>query len=114
MTTSKLINYTTREFVSENELELYASKQDDIFTPEVIEEFKKVGMLRRVLTKLWNKEGVHRVGILFEYRDEKAFAACQSLLEKHYIPMVKTFITKVVGSRGIVVHEFSSEELTKS
>ena len=30
-------------------------------------------MLRRVLTKLWNKEGVHRVGILFEYRDEKAF-----------------------------------------
>ena len=34
----------------------------------------------------------------------------QSLLEKHYIPMVKTFITKVVGSRGIVVHEFSSEE----
>ena len=67
-------------------------------------------MLRRVLTKLWNKEGVHRVGILFEYRDEKAFAACQSLLEKHYIPMVKTFITKVVGSRGIVVHEFSSED----
>ena len=44
---------------------------------------------------------------------KKAFAACKSLLEKHYIPMVKTFITKVVGSRGIVVHEFSSEELTK-
>ena len=65
-------------------------------------------MLRRGLTKLWNKEE-HRVGILFHI-DEKAFAACQSLLEKHYIPMVKTFITKVVGSRGIVVHEFSSEE----
>ena len=54
-------------------------------------------MLRRVLTKLWNKEGVHRVGILFEYRDEKAFAACQSLLEKHYIPIVKKFITKVLA-----------------
>ena len=37
MTSSKLINYTTREFVSENELELYAAKQDDIFTPEVVE-----------------------------------------------------------------------------
>ena len=35
-------------------------------------------------------------------------------LEKHYIPMVKTFITKVVGSRGIVVHEFDSEEFKKS
>ena len=31
-------------------------------------------------------------------------------LEKHYIPMVKTFLTKVVGSRGIMLHEFSSEE----
>ena len=112
MTTSKLINYTTREFMSENELELYATKQDEIFTPKAIEEFKKAGMLRRVLTKLWNKEGVHRVGILFEYRDEKAYVACQSLLEKHYIPMVKTFITKVIGSRGIVIHEFSSEEFT--
>ena len=113
MPTSKLINYTTREFMSENELELYSTKQDEIFSPKVIEEFKKAGMLRRVLTKLWNKEGVHRVGILFEYRDEKAYIACQSLLEKHYIPMVKTFITKVIGSRGIVVHEFSSEEFTK-
>ena len=110
MPTSKLINYTTREFMSDNELELYAKKQDEIFTPKVIEEFKKAGMLRRVLTRIWNKEGVARVGILFEYRDEKAFAACQSLLEKHYIPMVKTFITKVVGSRGIVVHEFTSKE----
>ena len=68
-------------------------------------------MLRRVLRKLWNKEGVHRVGILFEYSGKKAFAACQSLLEKHYIPMVKTFITKVVENRGIMVHEFSSVEL---
>ena len=114
MTSTKLINYTTREFMSEHELELYIAKQNAIFTSQVIDEFTKAGMLRRVLTKLWNKKGVHRVGILFEYRDEKAFALCQDLLEKHYIPMVNTFVTKVVGSRGIVVHEFSSEEFTKS
>jgi hypothetical protein len=52
MTTSKLINYTTREFMSENELKLYAAKQDEIFTPKAIEEFKKAGMLRRVLTRM--------------------------------------------------------------
>ena len=98
MTSSKLVNYTTREFMSDHELEQYIVKQNEIFTPKVIEEFTKAGMLRRVLTKLWNKEGVHRVGILFEYRDEKAYVSCQSLLEKHYIPMVKTFITKVVVS----------------
>ncbi len=38
-------------------------------------------MLRKVLRKLWNKEGVFRVGILFEYRDEKSFAECQKMLE---------------------------------
>ena len=114
MTSTKLINYTTREFMSEGELELYITKQNEVYTPEVIEEFIKAGMLRRVLTKLWNKKGVYRVGVLFEYSDEKAYASCQDLLEKHYIPMVKTFITKVIGSRGIVVHEFSSEEFTNA
>ena len=65
------------------------------------------------MTKLRNKKGVHRVGILFEYRDDKAFALYQDLLEKHYIPTLKTFMTKVVESRGIVVHEFSSDEFAK-
>ena len=110
MTISKLINYTTRDFVSENELQWYAAKQDEIFTPEVIEEFQKAGMLRRVLTKIWNKEGVARVGILFEYKDEKAFIACQTLLDKYHAPIVKTFVNKVVGSRGIVLHEFFGNE----
>ena len=96
MTSSKLVNYTTREFMSDHELEHYIVKQNEIFTPKVVEEFTKAGMLRRVLTKLWNKEGVHRVGILFEYRDEKAYVSRQSLLEKRYIPMVKTFIIKVI------------------
>jgi hypothetical protein len=114
MTYSKLIDYATRDFISNHELELYIAKQNKIFTPKVIKEFTKAGMLRRVLTKLWNKESVHRVGILMEYRDEKAQASCQTLLEKHYHPMVKTFITKLTVSWGIVVHELSSDEFLKS
>ena len=68
--------------MSDHELEQYIVKQNEIFTPKVGQEFTKAGMLRRVLTKLWNKEGVHRVGILFEYRDKKAFADCQSFARK--------------------------------
>ena len=41
MTSTKLINYTAREFMSEHELELYIAKQNEIFTPKVIEEFTK-------------------------------------------------------------------------
>ena len=63
--------------MSDNELEQYIAKQSEIFTPKVVEEFTKAGMLRRVLTKLWNKEGVHRVRIIFAYRNEKAFTSCK-------------------------------------
>ena len=101
-----LINYTTRDFLSKAELELYISKQDNIFTENVIFEFKKAGMVRRVVTRIWNREGAFRVGILFEYTDEKAYKNCQELLDKHILPHFKDFNTKVVGSRGIVVHEF--------
>ena len=110
MTSTKLINYTTREFMSEHELELYIAKQNAIFTSQVIDEFTKAGMLRRVLTRIWNKEGVARVGILFEYKDEKSFVACQTLLDKYHAPQIKSFVNKVVGSRGIVLHEFTSED----
>ena len=75
---------------------------------------KKVGLMRFRLNQVWNKEGGFALSTLFEYKDENAYVKGQKVIEKHYIPMVKTFITKVVGSRGIVVHEFNSEELTKS
>ena len=37
---------------------------------------------------------------------KKAYKNCQELLDKHILPHFKDFNTKVVGSRGIVVHEF--------
>ena len=92
MTSSKLINYTTREFMSDHELEQYIVKQNEIFTPKVVQEFTKAGMLRRVLTRIWNKEGVARVGILFEYKDEKAFVAFHTLLDKYNATKVKTVV----------------------
>ena len=66
MTTSKLINYTTREFVSENELELYAAKQDEIFTPEVVEQFKKAGVkiLKNETELLTSSDIIIQLGML--------------------------------------------------
>ena len=70
MTSSKLISYTTREFLTENELELYVKMQDEIYTPAVIDEFIKSGLLRRALTKVWNKKVASKVAIIFEYKDD--------------------------------------------
>ena len=80
MTSSKLISYTTREFLTENELELYVKMQDEIYTPAVIDEFIKSGLLRRALTKVWNKKGASKVAIIFEYKDDQSFVACQNNL----------------------------------
>ena len=112
MTSSKLISYTTREFLTENELELYVKMQDEIYTPAVIDEFIKSGLLRRALTKVWNKKGASKVEIIFEYKDDQSFVACQRLLEKYHHPKVKNFANKVVGTRGIVLHEFTADEFS--
>ena len=73
MTNTTLINYSTRDFANKEQLELYLIRQREAFTPEVIELFTKAGMLRRVVTQIWNKQGSFRVGIIFEYRDKDAF-----------------------------------------
>jgi hypothetical protein len=112
MRSSKLISYTTREFLTENELELYVKMQDEIYTPSVIDEFIKSGLLRRALTKVWNKKGASKVAIIFEYKDDQSFVACQRLLEKYHHPKVKNFANKVVGTRGIVLHEFTADEFS--
>ena len=72
--------------------------------------FTDAGMLRRVVTRIWNKKHAFRVGIVFEYRDQAAFEACKPLLEKHYLSAVEGLATQVFGSRGVVVHEFVSDE----
>ena len=112
MSNVSLINYSTREFTTKGEMDSYIRKQDEIFTKEVTKIFIETGMLRRVVTQIWNKKETFRVGIIFEYKDQTAYKNCQSLLEKHYLPYLKDYNTKVIGSRGIVVHEFVSDDFT--
>ena len=109
MTNVSMINYSTRDFATKEQLELYPPRQEKAFTPEVIKLFTDAGMLRHVVTQISNKEQSRRVGIILEYRDQDAHKACQSLPEEHYLPAVEGLTTKIVGSRGIVVHEFVSD-----
>ena len=110
MTNTTMINYSTRDFATKEQLELYLLRQEKAFSPEVIKLFTDAGMLRRAVTQIWNKEQSYRVGIVFEYRDQDAYVACQALLEEHYLPAVEGLTTKVVGSRGVIVHEFVADD----
>ena len=75
-----MINYSTRDFATTEQRKLYLLRQEKPFSPEVIKLFTEAGMLRRAVTQIWNKEQSYRVGIVFEYRDQDAYKACQALL----------------------------------
>ena len=81
MTNTTMINYSTRDFATKEQLELYLLRQGKAFTPEVIKLFTDAGMLLRVVTKIWNKELSFRVGVVFEHRDQDAYIAYQALME---------------------------------
>ena len=94
-----MINYSTQDFATKEQLGLYLLRQEKAFSPQVIKLFTEAGMLRRAVTQIWNNEDAYRVGIVCDYRDQEAYKACQALLEEHYLPAVESLTTKVAGSR---------------
>ena len=67
-------------------------------------QMKKAGLVSFVLTQIWNKQGKFRLGSHFSYRDEKAFVACQKILNG--IPQDEDNPTVTNADRGIVLLTF--------
>ena len=105
MKKSKLINYTTQDFVSEKELELKLFRWNNI-KDKYLQKLKANGILRIVTTKVWNKEGVSRLGHLFEYEDDKAYQKCQPIFQEIERNEKKDQLIKVFGNRGVVLEEY--------
>ena len=95
MKKSKLINFTTQNFVFEKELELKLFRWDK--EKKYIEKLKEKGLLRIVTTRIWNKEGRYRLGHLFEYEDGKAFKKCLPIFEEIERTEKKDQLIKVFG-----------------
>ena len=64
MKKTKLINHITQNFVSEKELELKLYRLNYI-KDKYLPKLRANGLLRMVITKFWNKEGVNRFEYLF-------------------------------------------------
>ena len=105
MKKSKLINYTTQDFVSEKELELKLFRWNNI-KDKYIAKLKANGILRMVTTKVWNKEGVSRLGYLFEYEDDKAYQKCQPIFQEIERIEKEDQLIKNFGNRGVVLEEY--------
>ena len=53
-----------------------------------------------VTTKVWNKEGVSRLGHLFEYEDDKAYQKCQPIFQEIERNEKEDQLIKVFGNKG--------------
>ena len=99
-----LINFTTQDFMSEKELELASLRWDQV-KESYYSRLKKLGLLRFVSLKIWNKENIARLGFVFEYKDEKAFKACLPVWKEVDAMESEDMVIKTFSNRGIVLED---------
>lgn len=106
MSESKLISYITSDFQSKSDMKIGEMEWEKIMNDK-FDEFKKAGAIRQTVTQIWNKEGALRLGHLWEYKDEKAFIACQKIFREAELEFKKRtgIIWKVFPNRGIVLYD---------
>ena len=99
----KLMSYNQIDLQSKFNLESEIKRIENN-VEKMKDQFKKAGLLSFTVTQIWNKQGNNRLGIYYSYKDEKAFVACQKLLNG--IPEDEDNPSIVNADRGIVVlHE---------
>ena len=75
---AKLSNNTIIDFPITAQLNLFLKyveqRNKDKF---VIQEMKKAGLIKRVVSQIWNATNAYRIGIKYEYKDEESFTKFQ-------------------------------------
>ena len=106
------LNSLYMDFLTENELDLFLKSLDEIWTAELYTNLKQNGLIRHVISKVWNK-GQHRITQVFEYESQDSFKKCESILKDaftpKYCPALTKFVFKIFNNRGIVVSEYKSD-----
>ena len=106
MSESKLMSYITSDFGSKSDMRVGAEEWQAI-KEEMLPKFKKAGAIRQTVSQIWNKEGVFRLGTMWEYKDEKAFIKCQNLFkeaEKRFDQKTQIAV-KDFSNRGIILYD---------
>ena len=106
MTESKLMSYITSDFATNSDMKVGAEEWQAVIQ-DMLPRFKKAGAVRQTVSQIWNKEGVYRLGNMWEYKDEKAFIECQKLFREDEIRFdEKSKITvKNFSNRGIILYD---------
>ena len=105
------LNSLYMDFLTENELDLFLKSLDEIWTTELYSKLKQNGLIRHVISKVWNK-GQHRITQVFEYESQNSFKKCESILNEAFTPencpVLAKFVFKIFNNRGVVISEFNN------
>lgn len=109
MSETKLMNFIQIDFPSDNERELYIALHDQMWSEALMNRLAEMGLVRKVLTKTWNKDNFRVVNCM-EYKDEKSMQSCLELINKEVVqnPLSEKFAMKVVNNRCVLVSEFKA------
>ena len=106
MSESKLMSYITSDFGSKSDMRVGVEEWQAIIE-EMLPKFKKAGAVRQTVSQIWNKEGVFRLGTMWEYKDEKAFKECQKLFRAAEMKFEQKaqISVKDFSNRGIILYD---------
>ena len=101
------MNCMELDFATKVELEHYiATFQERVWTPKLMKELSKAGLVRRTVAQVWNKQN-HRVTVVFEYEDENAYKACQDIISKKIMPKaMENYNPKMRNNRGVIIFDY--------
>ena len=101
---AKLINFSTADFSSKAEMQMnFNNWQSE--SEQYLPKLKSLGMLRFCILRVWNKEGVFRLGYIFEYKDENAYKNCQPIWQEVEKKGKAEAPVKIFANRGIVLED---------
>ena len=78
MIKSKIMSYITQDFQSKSDLIVGGEEWQKVVL-KMQSKFAEAGAVRQTVSQVFNKDGVQRLGNLWECSNEKSFIACQLL-----------------------------------
>lgn len=106
---AKLSSYTIIDFPTKAQLNLFLKYVEQRNNDKVvIEEMREAGLVKRIVSQIWNATNAYRIGITYEYKDEESFTKFQIVL-KDFLEKSETKEllagAKISSSRGVVLFE---------
>ena len=104
---AKLSSYTIVDFPTKAQLNLFLKYVEQRNNDKlVIQEMKDAGLLKRIVSQIWNATNAYRIGITYEYKNEESFIKFQNIMYFHIIVAIYKIITvkssfKLSGSKII-------------